>query len=48
VIDRQVEVYLDPTPNGYKFRATYAFGEKVPFVVDGVNLGDIAVDDLMP
>jgi Uma2 family endonuclease len=48
VIDCQVEVYLDPTPNGYKFRANYVVGEKVPLVIDGVNLGDIGVDDLMP
>lgn len=48
VVDRKVEVYLDPAPNGYKLRSDYAAGEKVPVVIDGVRVDDIAVDDLMP
>ena len=48
VVDRKVEVYSDPTPNGYKLRSDYAAGEHVPVVIDGVRVADIAVDDLMP
>ena len=48
VIDRKVEVYFDATPSGCKFRAEYAVGEQVPLVIDGIELGDIAVNDLMP
>jgi Uma2 family endonuclease len=48
VVERKVEVYFDPTPNAYKFRADYPAGENVPIVIDGINLGEIAVDDLLP
>jgi Uma2 family endonuclease len=48
VIERTVEVYLDPTPNGYRHRATYPAGATVPIVIDGIQLGSIAVDDLLP
>jgi hypothetical protein len=27
VVERKVEVYFDPTSNGYKFRAEYLAGE---------------------
>jgi Uma2 family endonuclease len=48
VVERKVEVYSDPTPNGYQFRAEYPAGEKVPVFIDGARLGEIPVDDLMP
>ena len=48
VMERKVEVYFDPTPNGYKSQANYAVGETVPVVIDGTKVGDIAVDDIIP
>ena len=48
VVERKVEVYFDPTPNAYKVRADYPAGENVPIVIDGINLGEIAVNDLLP
>jgi Uma2 family endonuclease len=48
VVDRKVEVYLDPTPSGYKLRANYGAGAMIPVIIDGVRLDDIAVDDLLP
>jgi hypothetical protein len=48
VVERKVEVYFDPTPNAYKFRVDYPAGENVPIVIDGINLGEIAVNDLLP
>ena len=48
VVERKVEVYFDPTPNCYKVRADYPAGENVPIVIDGINLGEIAVVDLLP
>jgi Uma2 family endonuclease len=48
VVERKVEVYFDPTPNGYTSRADYSVGEKVPMVIAGIGLGDIPVDDLLP
>jgi Uma2 family endonuclease len=48
VNERQVEVYRDPTPNGNQIRTDFRAGEKVPIVIDGIGIGDIAVDDLLP
>lgn len=48
VVERKVEVYSDPTPEGYKFRSEYGAGEQVPLVIDGVIVGNVAVDDLLP
>ncbi len=48
VIERQVEVYLHPTPNGYQSRAIYRVGESVPFTVDGLDLGSLSVAELLP
>jgi Uma2 family endonuclease len=48
VVERKVEVYFDPTPNGYRVRADYSAGEMVPLVIGGIRLGDIPVDDLLP
>lgn len=52
LVDRQVEVYTDPTGPGrsptYKKLDTYAPGQSVPVVIDGVQLGEIPVNDLLP
>jgi Uma2 family endonuclease len=48
LVNRQVEVYLKPGPNGYQEPVTYAAGDRVPVVIDGVKVGSIAVDDLLP
>jgi Uma2 family endonuclease len=48
MVEPKVEVYFDPSPIAYKFRADHAVGEKVPVVIDGVGIGEILVDDLMP
>jgi Uma2 family endonuclease len=45
---RQVEAYHDPAPVGYRICATCTSGEKIPVVIDGVTVGEIAVDDLLP
>jgi hypothetical protein len=47
VAERKVEVYFDPAPNAYKFRADYPAGENAPIVIDGVKVGEVTVDDLM-
>jgi Uma2 family endonuclease len=46
-IDQQVEVYTDPSPDGYAC-AIFKRGQSVPVVIDGVEVGRIAVDDFMP
>jgi Uma2 family endonuclease len=48
LIDRQVEVYSDPSPDGYRSRLVYVPGQDVPLVIDGVELGRIAVADMLP
>lgn len=39
LIDRQVEVYTKPTPDGYEARTDYKDGESVPVVITGVEVG---------
>jgi Uma2 family endonuclease len=48
LVDRQVEVYSIPTSAGYSSRLDFRPGENVPVVLDGVQVGFIAVDDIMP
>jgi Uma2 family endonuclease len=48
LVDRQVEVYSDPFPGGYRSRLDHKPGQVVPVVVDGKPVGTIAVDDLLP
>jgi Uma2 family endonuclease len=48
LVDRQVEVYTDPGPGGYQSRTDYRPGDRVPVVIDGRQVGEVAVDDLLP
>jgi Uma2 family endonuclease len=48
LVDRQVEVYSNPGPDGYRFRQIYASGQVIDVVIDGVTLGQVAVVDLLP
>ena len=48
LVDRQVEVYTDPSPAGYQSRADFHPGERVPVVIDGQQVGEVAVDDILP
>jgi Uma2 family endonuclease len=47
--DRQVEVYTDPDPAGaYRSRVDYRPGQDVPVIIDGQEVGRIAVTELLP
>jgi Uma2 family endonuclease len=46
--DRQIEVYTDPGPTGYASRLDLASGKQVPVVLDGRQIGQITVDDILP
>jgi Uma2 family endonuclease len=50
--DRQVEVYTDPTGPGispsYRQRRDYREGESVPLILDGQEVGQIPVANLLP
>jgi Uma2 family endonuclease len=52
LVDRQVEVDTDPTgPDAapvYRTRKDYQFGDLVPFVIDGRELGPIPAQELLP
>ena len=48
LVDRQVEVYSGPQPDGYATRTDYRSGQYVPVVLDGTVVGQIAVDDMLP
>ena len=48
LVDRKVEVYSNPGPGGYRTRQDFAPGEQVPVVVDGIKVGRIAVDRILP
>ena len=48
LIDRQVEVMTQPTAAGYAQRTDHLPGQAVPVVLDGVHVGDLLVDDLLP
>jgi Uma2 family endonuclease len=53
VVDRQIEVYTDPvTPTGsqphYRTRTIYTPNDQVPLVVNGAQVGTIAVADVLP
>lgn len=50
-VDRQIEVYTDPTGPGtvpaYRHRQDYLPGSVVPLVLDGVTVGSVAVDEVL-
>ena len=48
VDDGQVEVYSDPGPDGYRTHAVLAPGHALHVVVDGAEIGEIAVADILP
>ncbi len=48
LVNRQVEVYTDPGPEGYRARQDYHSGDAIPVVIDGHQLGQVAVDDILP
>jgi Uma2 family endonuclease len=48
LVDDQVEVYSDPGPDGYRSSQSVKRGQDVPVVIDGVELGRIAVADVLP
>ncbi len=48
LVDRHVEVYTNPGPAGYSSRQDFASGERVPVVIDGRQVGQMVVDDILP
>src|SRR5262245_11765687 len=46
--ERRIEVYTAPQPEGYGLCTPYREGQAVPLIIDGVEFGPIAVDQLLP
>jgi Uma2 family endonuclease len=47
LVERQIEVSADPSPVGYQSSRYYRVGQDVRVVLDGVEVGQIAVADLL-
>ncbi|MFI5459825.1 MAG: Uma2 family endonuclease [Isosphaerales bacterium] len=48
LVDHQVEVYSDPSPDGYLSSQALKPGQDVPVVIEGTLVGRIAVADVLP
>ena len=48
LIDRQVEVYTAPSSDGYSSCVIFNPGQSVPVVINGVEVGQIAVAEILP
>jgi Uma2 family endonuclease len=48
VVDGQVEVYSQPGPTGYDALEVLVPGHVLPVVIDGVEVGQIPVADILP
>ena len=48
LVDRQIEVYSQPGPDGYQFRDVYVVGQAVPVVIGGVEAEPIDVRSILP
>jgi Uma2 family endonuclease len=48
LIDRQVEVYTGPNLDGYSSCVMFKPGQSVPVMIDGVEVGQIAVAEILP
>lgn len=48
LLEGHVEIYTDPGPTGYRTRQDFKPGESVPVIIDGREVGRIAVADILP
>ena len=48
LVTRRVEVYTNPSPDGYTQRVDYGPGEFIPLVIDGKTIGQVPVDEILP
>jgi Uma2 family endonuclease len=48
LVGRQIEVYNGPGSAGYALRADFRAGQDLPVAIDGIQVGTIAVDAILP
>jgi Uma2 family endonuclease len=44
----RIEVYTDPSPDGYQSCVEFKPGDQIPVVIDGKPFPPVAVDDILP
>jgi Uma2 family endonuclease len=47
LVERRIEVYTDPRPEGYGLCTVYREGQAIPVVIGGAEFGPIPVDQLL-
>jgi Uma2 family endonuclease len=48
LVQHQIEVYTDPQPAGYQSRVDFTPGQTISVIIDGQQIGQVAVDDILP
>ncbi len=48
LVDQRIEVFSNPTSDHYDSCEDYQFGQHVPLVIEGVDVGPIPVVDILP
>ena len=48
LVERQIEVYSGPSTAGYSSRVDFLEGQSVPVLIEGVEVGQIVVADVLP
>ncbi len=48
LVDRQLEIYSDPGPSGYSAAKVSGIDDHVTVIIDGIEIGQIAVSEMMP
>lgn len=48
LVNRQIEVFSDPGPNGYALCQVYVEGQSIPVMLGGLPRGEVAVSDILP
>jgi len=48
LVEQQIEVYRKPAPDHYESREDYHFGQAVPFLIEGIDIGPIPVEEILP
>ena len=48
LLDRKIEVYSGPSSTGYSSRGDFPAGQNIPVVINGVQVGSISVDEVLP
>jgi hypothetical protein len=48
LVDQQIELFGDPSPDGFRSSHVFGSGQNVPVMIDAVECGRIAVADILP